>query len=255
MRRPLDPPGQAAEHVHGDRDVASLARIVGVVAGGGLERGRRVLDRAGHRPGVVDALVRAEADPEVGDQAEGGLETDDSAEGGGDPDRAALVAAEGDVDLARRYGRAGSRRRAAGHVLGVVGVERPTVVADAAAGPVTAAEAVHDVLSDDRAARLEHAGHDGGVEVRDEAFEGEGAEAHRHAGDRDVVLVSSPSCRPADLSAPADVALPHPGVQRVLSCARLVARGPGGRASVARAPRCAPERTYRMLAQLFERYF
>ena len=37
---------------------------------------------------------------------------------------------------------------------------------------------------------LQHAGHDRGVEVRHEPVERERAEAHRHAGDGDVVLVA-----------------------------------------------------------------
>ena len=61
---------------------------------------------------------------------------------------------------------------------------------DVPEGGIDAAEAVHDVLADDRAARLEHAGHDSCVEIRREPIEGEAAEAHRHASDGDVVFVT-----------------------------------------------------------------
>ena len=100
IRSPAIPSASPLEHVHVLRHVARLARIVRVVAGGRLERGRRVLDRARHRPGVVDALVGAEPDPEMGHQAERRLEPERAAERGRNTDRAALVAAERDVHLA-----------------------------------------------------------------------------------------------------------------------------------------------------------
>ena len=72
----------------------------------------------------------------------------------------------------------------------VVGVEGPAVVADTAAGAEAATQSVHDVLTDDGAPLFEHPGDDGCVEVGDEAFEGEGAEAHGDACHSDVVFVT-----------------------------------------------------------------
>ena len=60
-------------------------------------------------------------------------------------------------------------------VILVVGVEGPAVVADGAAGAEAATQSVHDVLADDGAPFLRHPRDDGGVEVGDKAFKGEGA--------------------------------------------------------------------------------
>ena len=103
--QPGHPIGQPAEDVDAGGDIARLAGIVGVVPRGGLERRRRVRHGPGHGARVVDALVRAEPDPEVRHEPEGGLVADDPTERGRDADGAALVAAEGDVHLARGHGR------------------------------------------------------------------------------------------------------------------------------------------------------
>src|SRR4029453_18681588 len=102
--------------------------------GGSLERPRRVVHGPGHRARVVDARVRAEPDPEVRHEPERGLVSDDPAERRRDADGAALVAAEGEVHLAGGHGRSGARRRAAGHVVVVVGIEGTAVVTDGTAG-------------------------------------------------------------------------------------------------------------------------
>src|SRR6185503_14289614 len=136
-----------------------------------------------------------------------------------DADGAALVAAERDVYLAGGHGRAGARRRSAGYVLAVVGIEGTTVVADGAAGAEPATQAVHDVLADDGAARLQHASDHSGVEVRNEAVEGEGAEAHRHSGDRDVILEADRLALQQAFGCSLDPTLPHPGIERVFFCA------------------------------------
>src|SRR5262249_59377078 len=134
------------------------------------------------RPGRAVGRVRAEPDSEVRNEPERGLVADDSAERRGDADGATLVAAEGDVDLAGGDGRARAGRRSAGHMLAVVGIERTAVIADGAARAEAATQTIHHVLADDGAARLQDASDDGGVEVGDEAVEGEGAEAHRDSG-------------------------------------------------------------------------
>src|SRR5207245_10033372 len=107
----------------------------------------RVLHGAGHRPRVIDALVGAESDSEVRHEAERRLQADDSAERRRDADGATLVAAEGDVHLAGGHGRPGPRRRSAGDVLAIVRVERPTVVADGAAGAGADTQDVHTILA------------------------------------------------------------------------------------------------------------
>ena len=114
-------------------------------------------------------------------------------------------------------------------MLVVVGVEGPAVVADGAAGTEATTQAVHHVLADDGATRLQDAGDHGGVEVGDEAFEGEGAKAHGHPGHRDVILEAD-ALAGQDASGRAfDPALPGPRVERVFFRRRPVPGFPGGR--------------------------
>ena len=110
----------------------------------------------------------------------------------------------------------------------VVGVEGPAVVPDGAAGAEAATQAVHDVLADDGAARLQYAGDHGGVEVRDEAFEGEGSKAHGHPGHRDVILVTNGLAGEHAFARSLDPALPHPGIERVFFWPRPVTGFPNG---------------------------
>src|SRR5712691_190542 len=162
-------------------------------------------------------------------EPERGLVADDAAERRWDADGAALVAAEGDVHLAGSHDVGAARRRAAGHVLVVVGVEGPAVVTDAAASAEATTQAVHDVLADDGAPLLQHPGDNGGVEVGDEAFEGKGAEAHGHPCHRNVVLVTDGLAGQQAVGRPLDAALPHPGVERIFVWPRRVSGLPGGR--------------------------
>ena len=97
----------------------------------------------------------------------------------------------------------------------VVGVEGPGVVANGAAGSEAATQSVHDILADDGAPLLQHPSDDGCVEVRDEAFEGEGAEAHWYTCHSDVVLVTDCLARKQAFGRTLDLALPHPDVERV----------------------------------------
>src|SRR4029077_16856052 len=115
-------------------NVARRAGIVSVVPRSGLKRRRSVLHGASHRTRVVDGLVRAEPDSEVRHEPERGLVANDPTERRGDANGAALVAAERDIHLTRGHGRAGARRRSAGHVLAVVRIEGKAVIADGAAG-------------------------------------------------------------------------------------------------------------------------
>jgi hypothetical protein len=112
-------------------------------------------------------------------------------------------------------------------VVVVVGVERSAVVSDAAPGAAAATQAAHDVLADDGAPRLQHPGDHGGVKVRDKAFEGKGPEAHGHPSHRDVVFETDGLPGQQAVGCPLDAALPHPGVERVVVGARLVARRAG----------------------------
>ena len=128
-----------------------------------------------------------------------------------------------------RHSRGGARGRSAGHVIVIVGVEGPAVVADGAAGAEAATQSVHDVLADDGAPLLQHPGDDGCVEVGDEAFEGEGAEAHRYTCHSDVLLVTDSLAGKQAFSRPLDAALPHPGVEGVFIWARPVPGLAGGR--------------------------
>ena len=156
-----------------------LAGVVVVVAGHRLQRGRGIRHRTGHRSDVIHALLSGKADREMRDQPEGRLQPDHAAIGGRKPDRAALVAAERDVHLARRQRRAGARRRPTGDPRRIMRVQRPAVVAH---------EPVHHVLADDLAAGRQHPRHDGRVNVGDEALHGLRREHLRDAGDADMVL-------------------------------------------------------------------
>ena len=162
-------------------------------------------------------------------EPERGLMADDAAKRRRDADGATLVTAEGDVHLAGRHGRSAARRRAAGHVIVVVGVEGSAVVPDAAAGAETATQAVHDVLADDGAPAWQHPGDHGGIKVGDKTFEGEGPKTHGHPGHRDVVLVTDGLAGQQAVGCPRDAALPHPGVERLFVWPRLVSRLPCGR--------------------------
>ena len=67
-------------------------------------------------------------------------------------------------------------------------VERPPEVADARNPRAAKREILHVHFAGDRGAGIEQPGDDRGVEVRDVAFHEVGAEGHRHAGHRDVIL-------------------------------------------------------------------
>ena len=114
-------------------------------------------------------------------------------------------------------------------MLVVVRVEGPAVISDGAAGAEATTQPVHHVLADAGPARLEHARDHGRVEVRDEAFEGEGAQAHRHAGHRDVILEANGLAGQHACGRSFDPALPGPRVERVLFRRRPVPGFPRGR--------------------------
>jgi hypothetical protein len=162
---------------------------------------------------VVDARLGGEPHAEVRDESERGLQADHPAVGGRDADRAALVAAEGDVDLAGGQRGARFRRRAARRPLGVVRVDRPAVVAE---------EPVHHVLGDHLPAFRQHAGDDGGVHVGHEALHHAGRERLRDAGHADVVLEAHGLAGEEPGVAATDAAAPQPRQVRVLGRPRPV---------------------------------
>ncbi len=145
-----------------------------------------------------------------------------------------LVAPEGDVDLARRQRHGRSRRRATGVVGGVVRVERAAEVA-LRAEPEAAGQTVHHVLARDRPPGRQDAGHDRGVDLRDEALQRRRAVGQRHAGDRGVVLVAHRLAGEEARLSTRDLALPGPCVQRVLGRARAVATAALGERDLRRA--------------------
>ena len=101
------------------------------------------------------------------------------------------------------------------HVIVVVGVEGPAVVANGTTCAEAAAQSVHDVLADDGASLLQNAGDDCRIEVGDEAFEREGAEAHGYTCHSDMILITDGFAGKQTFGCPLDPALPHPGVERV----------------------------------------
>ena len=114
------------------------------------------------------------------------LETVGAAERGRNTDRAALVAAERQVDLARADQRRAPRRGSAGAVLGRVRVSHRTRGTGVTAGR-EAVRLAHR-LADDGSARVQDPGHDAGVDGRDVALEDARAVHHGHAGEHHVVL-------------------------------------------------------------------
>ena len=169
------------------RGHVGLARIEAVAPSHDLERHRDVLHGAGHRPHVVDGRLEPEH-AGVRDQAVGRHEPDDPAPRGGQADRAALIAAQRDVDHPAGHRRARARRRAAGDVLAVVRVERATVVPHSGEAGAAPRELLHLELAGDGGARVEQARDHGRVEVRHVAVHHVRAERHRHPGERDVIL-------------------------------------------------------------------
>ena len=156
-----------------------LARVQAVGAGQHFEHQRVVGHGGRHRAGVVERqLDRHHAG--VGHQAVGRLHAVDAAVGRRHPDRAALVAADREVDLAGRDQRCAARRRTARRVACAVRVvHRP---GGAGVRSAREAEVLADRLADDRGAGVEQARDDGGVDVGHVTLERRGAVHHRHAG-------------------------------------------------------------------------
>ena len=213
--QPPHPAVQVGQRVDALRDAAALARVVVVVSGHRLQRGRDVRHRARHRPDVIHAGLGGEADREVRHQPERRLQPDHAAIRRGQPDRAALVAAERDIHLARGQRRPGARRRPAGDALRIVRVQRLAVVAH---------EPVHHVLAGDLPAGRQHPGHDGRVDVGDEALQRLRGEDLRDTGHADMVLEADGLAGQQSAIAAADGALPEPGLVAVLGERRAIAR-------------------------------
>ena len=94
-----------------------------------------------------------------------------------------------------------------------------------AAGVATAGEGEVRAgrLADDGGARVEHAGHDGGIDGGHVAFEGARAVHHRHPGERDHVLDADLLARERARVSALDLGPPVPGVVGVLVRVRPVA--------------------------------
>ena len=76
-----------------------LARVQAVRTGHGLQGQRTVTHRFRHRPGMIDRRIEA-GQPGMRNQAKGRLEAHNAAPGRRDANRAALVAAHGDIRVA-----------------------------------------------------------------------------------------------------------------------------------------------------------
>ena len=119
--QPADVAGQRRSVV---RDGAVGARqILGIVAGNALQHDRAILDRPGHRAGMVEA-VGVGVDPGPADEAIGRLQSDDAAQRRRAADRSAGIRAERAGDEAGRHRGARAARRAAGEMLAGPGVAR-----------------------------------------------------------------------------------------------------------------------------------
>ena len=218
-RRPSGPTVEAVDvrrHAYAD-----LPRVEAVLAREHLEHLRAVGDGARHRPDVVDRQLDGE-DAGVGDEAVRRLVADAAAPRRGQADRAALVAAEGEVGLAGDEDRRAAVRRRPAHERGVVRVRRLRV---RIAGHAAAVEAERrdGGLADDLGARVEQARHDGGVLARDVALHDRRAVEHREARHADVVLHADAPAGERAVGGARDRALPRPPVGWVLGARRPVA--------------------------------
>ena len=139
---------------------------------------------------------------------------EDAGPRGGEADRAALVAADRHVGLARGQHHGAAAGGAAGIVRGVVRVAHRSVVA----GMPGAGERERLAIggADDRPARIENAGDDGRIEVGHEAVEQARSDCHRDAGDARDVLHGHALPPEHAAGRARDVAAPVPAIERVV---------------------------------------
>ena len=160
-------------------------------------------------------MVRSIGNAPVYGIARGWVQPDDAAQRRRDPDRSALVAAEGQVDLTGGEQRAASARRSARFPCGVPWVaHRPAGRGEAGS---RAAQILADGFAGDRCPGGKQPLHDGGVPAGDETLHRAGSVHHRNPGDRDVVLDRHRPAGERPLSAGADLGGDIPGAQRVVA--------------------------------------
>ena len=177
------------------------------------EEPRDALGRGRHRADVIERRLDHGA-AGIGHQAERGLEPEDAGPRGGEADRAALVAADRHVGLARGQHHGAAAGGAAGIVRGVMRVaHRPVVAGVPGAGE---RERLAIGGADDRPARIENAGDDGRIDVGHEAVEQARSDRHRDAGDARDVLHGHALPREHAAGRARDVAAPVPAVERVV---------------------------------------
>ena len=190
-----------------------LARVVAIGAGDDFQQQRVVGHVGGHRADVVDGdLDRHHAG--VGHQAVGRLHAVDAAKRRRHADRPTLVAADGHVGLAALHQHRAARRRATGRIAHAVRVVHRARGAGVAAA--RHAEVLAGGLAQHRAAGVQDALHQRGVDLGHVALHRRAAVHHRHASQQDVVFQHH---RLADQLAgrrAAHRALDVPGVERVL---------------------------------------
>ena len=191
------------------RDQTPLARIQRVLAGDRGEQAGRVLHRVGHGAEMVHGHLDHHG-AGVGHEAVGGLEADDAAPARRDADRAALIAADRHVDIAGRDGGAVAVGRRAGRMGRLVRIAHRAIGRGVAAAGERAVLAVG--LAEDGSAGIEHAGHHGGVDVRDIAFHPLGAVDHGEARDADRILDADPLAGEHAIRRALDLALHEPGI-------------------------------------------
>ena len=162
-----------------------LARVEPVGAGQDFEHQGVIGHVCGHRAGVVDRHLDGHH-AGIRHEAVRGFHAVDAAIGSRHANRATLVTADREIDLAGRDQRRAARGRTARRItVAMRVVHRP-----GKAGVRAAREAEHLAhgLADHRGAGIEQACDDGRVERGNEAFHGRRTVHHRHAGDADVVL-------------------------------------------------------------------
>ena len=203
-----------------------LPRIEAVFAGDHFEQQGVIGHVVGHRAGVIDGRLDGH-DARVRHQAMGGLHAITAAKGRRNTDRAALVAANGHVDLFRAH----QRSRAAGRPPGGVAHLEGVVHWASGAGmrATRKAEMLTVRFAADRPSCGEDARDNGGIDIRSVAFEGRGAVHHGHAGQANVVFDGDILPFEGATGAATHFAFVVPGVERIFFSLRSVA----GRAWVA----------------------
>ncbi len=232
-------PGDTGVHfgkVAPRRWVGPLTRVEPVTAGEHFEHQRGVTYGTGDRAEVVEGVLDGKRSC-VRHQSVGRLVPDRAAEGAGDPDRAALIAAERHLDVARGDQRCAAAGRPASRFGRVPGIADRTRLGGVAA--TRKAQVLAYRLAGNRRTSLKHASDDCSVAAGDVSLDRRGPVHHWQPGNLDVVLDRYRPPRQRAAAARPDFGRHVPGAQLVVGFAGPLI-GSAGRLGKVRlgTPRC-----------------